>query len=68
MVNILITMEMQITTTMRCHFIPSMLAIINKTYNNNVSENTEKMEISYIPAELQLVQPILKNVCSSSKR
>ena len=47
--------EMQITTPMRYHFMPSKRhEIIKKTYNNNVSEDIEKLEISYISGRTKM--------------
>ena len=36
--------EAQIKTTVRYHFIPVRMAIINKSTNNNVGEDVEKRE------------------------
>ena len=42
----LIIREMQIKTTMRYHFTPVRMAIINKSINNSVGEGVEKRELS----------------------
>lgn len=48
--------QLQIKTTIRNYFTPTRMAIINKIYNNNV---TEDMEICVIPS--QIAGAILEN-------
>ena len=42
----LISKEMQFKTTMRYHFIPVRIAIINKSTNNQCWQDVEKRKIS----------------------
>ena len=47
----LIIREMQIKTTMRYHFPPVRMAVIQKSINNNAGGGVEKREPSYTVGE-----------------
>ena len=59
----LISKEMQIKTTMRYHFIPVRIAIINKSTNNKCWRDCdEKGTLVHCWWECRLVQPLWKTV------
>ena len=65
----LISMEMQIKTTLRCHLTPVRMAIIKKTKKiiASVGEDVEKNEPSYLLVRWKLVQLLQKTVRSFLK-
>ena len=59
----LITRETQIKTTVRYHFIPLKIAIINKIRNNKCWQGCgEKGTLVHCWGECKLVQPLWKTV------
>ena len=61
--------EMQIKTTMRYHFTPIIMALINKSTNNKCSRGCrEKGALVYCWWECKLVQPLWKTVWNFLKK
>ena len=62
--------EMQIKTTMRYHFTPTMMAAIKKTdkKNTSVGKDVEKLKSSYAPSSTVKCAPTLGKFCSSPNK
>ena len=63
----MLTRDMQVNPTMRHHFTPTSMTVINKTgVITSIGEDAERMK--YIDLECKMVQPLWKTVWKFLKR